>query len=66
MEEYRFKDERIDKVLTTAESANDYYDFLVKTGYGTDDITVIMSKAHQEDFMPLMSILAKTGVKDEP
>ena len=61
MEEYRFKDERIDKVFDTAESANDYYDFLVKTGYGTDDITVIMSKDTKERFYATNEHISKTG-----
>ena len=61
MEEYRFKDERIDKVFDTAESANDYYDFLVKTGYGTDDITVIMSKDTKEKFYATNEHISKTG-----
>ena len=61
MEEYRFRDARIDKVFDSAESANDYYDFLVKTGYGTDDITVIMSKDTKERFYATNEHISDTG-----
>ncbi|MGB3150297.1 MAG: hypothetical protein WBB27_06495, partial [Maribacter sp.] len=61
MEEYRFKDARIDKVFKTSESANDYYDFLIKTGYSTDDITVIMSKDTKERFYATNEHLSDTG-----
>lgn len=61
MEEYRFKEERIDRVFDTAESANDYYDFLVKSGYSTDDITVIMSKDTKERFYATNEHISNTG-----
>lgn len=61
MEEYRFKKERIDRVFDTAESANDYYDFLVESGYSTDDIAVIMSKATKERFYATNEHISDTG-----
>jgi hypothetical protein len=50
MEEYTLRKERIDRLFNSAENANDYYDFLVASGYKTSDITVIMSKDTKERF----------------
>ena len=61
MEEFTFKKERIDRVFDTAEGANDYYDFLVKSGYGTDDITVIMSKDTKDRFYATNDHISDTG-----
>lgn len=61
MTEYRFKEERIDRVFDTAESANDYYDFLIKSGYSTNDITVIMSEDTKERFYATNEHISKTG-----
>jgi len=61
MDEFRFKKERIDRVFDTAESANDYYDFLVESGYSTNDITVIMSKDTKERFYATNEHISNTG-----
>lgn len=61
MEEYRFKEERIDRMFDTAEGANDYYDFLIKSRYSTDDITVIMSKKTKERFYATNEHISNTG-----
>ncbi len=61
MKEYVFKKERIDRVFDTAESANDYYDFLVKSGYETDEITVIMSKDTKDRFYASNDHISDTG-----
>ena len=61
MEEYRFKKERLDRVFENTESANDYYDFLIKSGYGTDDITVIMSKDTKDRFYATNAHISHTG-----
>ena len=50
MENFRFKDARVDRVFTNAEDANDYYDYLVKMGYSTNDINVIMSEGTKNKF----------------
>ncbi|CAH8283061.1 hypothetical protein EV196_10242 [Mariniflexile fucanivorans] len=61
MENYRFKETRIDRVFSTAESANDYYDFLIKSGYKNDDITVIMSEKTKEIFYATNEHVSNTG-----
>lgn len=61
MEEYRFKDERIDRVFETSESANEYYDFLIKSGYSTNEIIVIMSKDTKENFYATNEHISDTG-----
>lgn len=61
MEEYRFTKERLDRVFESTENANDYYDFLVKSGYDTDDITVIMSKETKERFYATNDHVSDTG-----
>lgn len=61
MKEYKFKKERIDRVFNTAESANNYYDFLVKSGYDTDEITVIMSKETKDSFYAINDHVSDTG-----
>ena len=61
MDEYRFSEERLDRVFETTESANDYYDFLVESGYGTDEITVIMSKDTKERFYATNEHISDTG-----
>ena len=61
MKEVRFKHERIDRVFDTAESANDYYDFLIKSGYSTDEITVIMSEETKDRFYATNDHVSKTG-----
>lgn len=61
MEEYRFKKKRLDRVFENTESANDYYDFLVKSGYDTEDITVIMSKDTKERFYSNNDHVSDTG-----
>jgi len=61
MKEYVFKKERIDRVFDTAESANDYYDFLIKSGYETEEITVIMSKDTKERFYATNEHISDTG-----
>lgn len=61
MEEYKFKQERLDRVFETTEAANDYYDFLVQSGYSTDDITIIMSKDTKERFYATNEHISDTG-----
>jgi hypothetical protein len=61
MEEYKFKEERIDRVFDTAEGANDYYDFLIKSGYSTEEITVIMSKDTKKRFYATNEHISNTG-----
>lgn len=61
MEEYRFNEQRIDRIFETAESANDYYDFLIKSGYSTEDITVIMSKDTKERFYATNEHISSSG-----
>jgi len=61
MEHYTFKKERIDRVFDTTEMANDYYDFLIESGYSTDDITVIMSKDTKERFYATNEHISNTG-----
>jgi len=61
MKEYRFKDERIDRVFGTAEDANDYYDFLIQSGYSNNEINVIMSKDTKERFYATNEHISDTG-----
>jgi len=61
MEDYRFRDARVDRVFNTAESANDYYDFLIESGYKTDDITVIMSDKTKDKFYATNDHVSNTG-----
>ena len=61
MEEYRFKEERVDRVFENTESANDYYDFLINSGYSTDEITVLMSKDTKERFYATNEHISKSG-----
>ncbi len=61
MKEYKFREERIDRVFDTAESANDYYNFLVESGYTTDEIIVIMSKDTKERFYATNKHISDTG-----
>jgi len=61
MKEYRFQEERIDRVFETAERANDYYNALIKLGYDTDEITVIMSKDTKDRFYATNKHISKTG-----
>lgn len=61
MEEFRFSEERVDRIFDTAESANDYYDFLIKSGYSTEDITVIMSKDTKQRFYATNEHVSDTG-----
>ena len=61
MKNYRFKDARVDRVFHTAESANDYYDFLIKSGYKNDDITVVMSEKTKDKFYATNDHISDTG-----
>lgn len=61
MEEYKFRDERIDRLFETAESANDYYDFLMKSGYDTEEITVIMSHDTKKRFYATNEHISNKG-----
>lgn len=61
MEDYRFKDARVDRVFNTAESANNYYDFLIESGYKNDDITVIMSDKTKDKFYATNDHVSNTG-----
>lgn len=61
MEEYRFKDARVDRVFDTAENANTYYDFLVESGYSNKDITVVMSEETKGKFYATNDHISHTG-----
>lgn len=61
MDEHIFREKRIDKVFETTEEANNYYDFLIRSGYTTDDITVLMSKDTKDRFYATNDHIDKAG-----
>jgi hypothetical protein len=61
MDKFIFRNERIDRIFNSAEEANKYYDFLMKSGYSTEDITVIMSEKTKESFYATNEHISNSG-----
>ncbi|UZO82058.1 YsnF/AvaK domain-containing protein [Aquimarina sp. ERC-38] len=56
-----FNQHRIDRAFTTAESANEYYDYLISQGYDTDDINVFLSENIKNRFYAINDHVNNTG-----